>query len=82
MRCALQPRTSAADDGRVRLTITMPPRQRTLAGGGDASDAEGGSLRMSVHLFVADAASSLVKKHGAHGAERAVELRAALGIVR
>ena len=75
VRCALAPQRPPAD-GRVRLTI---PLEATDAGkdvaeakksGGTQAQA-GKPRRMTVHLFVAESAATLVKLHGKHGAEKA-----------
>ena len=62
VRCSLLPQ-SPPPDGRVRLTVTIPRK-----GEGSASAPP---MRMSVHLFIAEPAQSLVSKHGKHGAQRA-----------
>ena len=83
VRCALRP-GKPPSDGRVRLTLTLESAGAAAGGGapsavrsplaiapriGTAADPV--TRRMSVHLFVADGASSLVRLHGKHGVEKA-----------
>jgi hypothetical protein len=82
VRCVLVPGTPPPD-GRVRLTFDLAATDAAAGGtpsplaieapssSASSVNVAQGPRRMSVHLFVAEAASRLVKLHGRHGAEKA-----------